>query len=159
MKKHYLVVVFLFLIGCRGCLDKSYGVNPLGYLFITFPDCKLQNEYLKAYIDTVINKNESIPDSINFKFFANGTPDINESVIHFAKEPEEWYVVSFDVSQPWIKFIYNRRLDSVNMIRQRKLLSKNDILRIHNRFSNEIIKSAETFGLNNHIPDSVIYQK
>jgi hypothetical protein len=140
-------------------VDKFYGVNPLGYVNIVFPDCKLQNRYLITYIDTVVNKGESIPDSINFKFFANGIPDSTERVVHFIEEPEEWYVVSFDVSEPWIEFIYNRRLDAVNMIRERKLLSKNDIFRIHNRFNNEIIKSAEIFGLNNHIPDSVIYRK
>ncbi|OQP40664.1 hypothetical protein A4H97_34215 [Niastella yeongjuensis] len=159
MKKHYLIIIILFLTGCRGCVDNFYGVNPLGYVNITFPDCKIQNEYLKSYVDTVINRNVSIPDSINFKFFENGIPDINESIVHFAEEPVEWYVVSFDVSQPWIKFIYNRRLDSVNMIRERKLLSEKDILRIRRRFSNEVIKSAEVFGLSNHIPDSVIYRK
>jgi hypothetical protein len=45
------------------------------------------------------------------------------------------------------------------MIRERQLLSKKDIERIHERFSREIIRSAEDFGLRNHLPDSVIYRK
>lgn len=155
MKKHYLIIAFLFLAACKG----FYGVNPLGYVNIVFTDCKLQNRYLMAYIDTVVNKGKPIPDSINFKFFANGVPGSIERVVHLVEEPEEWYVVSFDVVEPWIEFIYNRNLDPVNMIRERKLLSKKDIERIHERFSSEIIKSAEDFGLRNHIPDSIIYRK
>jgi hypothetical protein len=107
----------------------------------------------------VVNKGKHIPDSINYKFFENGIPGSTERVVHFFEEPEEWYVVSFDVSEPWIEYIYNRNLDSLNMIRERKLLSKKDIERIHERFSREIIRSAEDFGLRNHLPDSVIYRK
>jgi hypothetical protein len=69
-----------------------------------------------AYIDTVINKGKYIPGSINFNFFANGIPDSTERVVHFIEEPEEWYVVSFDVSDPWIDFTYNRRMASEQTI-------------------------------------------
>ena len=158
MQKYYFIATFLLLIGCRGNNSKLYGVNPLGYVNIVFSDCKLENGYLMAYKDTVINKTEIIPDSINFKFFENGVPASNERVVHFSEEPEEWYVVSFAVSQPWIKYIYNQRLDAMNMIREKKLLSNEDVLRVRSRFGDAVIKPAEVWGLNNHIPDSVMYR-
>ena len=152
MKLLKVVLVLCLLSQLMGCW---YSMKKGEYLWITFNDSKLHPAFLENYIDSVRNKNLIIPDTILDKFLRGGTLDEQERLIHF-DNPDDWYMVVFDSSPGWIALIYNQNL-SDEAINEREKISESEIERIEHRYRTEILNSAEKYGKNHHLPDSVIY--
>lgn len=133
-----LMVAILSLVSC-------YRVNEYKFLFITFNESKANTKSIKKYIDSAINKNEVMPDSIKEKFLSGNELPANERIIHFKNNPEEWYRIVFDADPCWIKSIYNRQLADT-VIHNRSLLGNKEIDRIKVRFEREILNRVQQNG-------------
>ncbi|WP_299578862.1 hypothetical protein [Mucilaginibacter sp.] len=150
-KKKIALLVCLFIqISC-------YKMTTYSYLFIDFKESRISGSFLKMYIDSVLNKNLIVPDSVNYIFLSGNILNDQERIIHFKNEPDEWYMINFTTEPCWIGTIYNKKLADT-LINNRTLLGKNEIQRVEKRFQTEVLKQAELYGKKKCLPDSVIYK-
>jgi hypothetical protein len=135
-----------------------YEVNDRNYLNITFNGQNLSSVFFKKYVDVVRNKNLVITDDVKNVFLNGETLNDDERIIYFKNNPEEWYMVSFDASPFWIKYIYSPKISNV-LIYQNKQMENSEFVRIKTRIENELIKPAIQYGKENKIADSIIFSK
>lgn len=148
----------LFLCCLTLIFTSCYTVNDRTYLNIVFNDSKLSAVYLNNYIDSVRSKGLSIPDSIK-EIFLNGRAMYdNERLVQFKNKPQEWHLISFDATPCWIESIYNPSVADY-VIYDKRFISEAEQNRIKRRFETEVLKEAEKYGKNHHLPDSIIYNK
>ena len=145
-----LLLMMVFYTAC-------YTVNDRKDLHIVFNHSKLDGGYLKQYVDSVRNKSFLVPDSSIAEIFFNGdTISSSERIIYFNSDPKEWYLINFMASPCFIESMYNPNLSN-GEIYDTTFLSKKEIVRIRNRFINEVLKPAEQYGKVHHLPDSILY--
>lgn len=143
------LIVAIFFTAC-------YTVNDRKNLGIVFNESKLNPYYLEGYVDKIRNKGFSTPDSISEIFFNGDSISDEQRIIYFKNAPQEWYLINFNASPCWIESIFNPHLSN-SQIYDSTFMSKEQLVRIRNRFINEILKPAEQYGHANHIPDTIIY--
>ena len=90
-KKNILVIFSIIQIGC-------YQMKPYSYLFIDFKDSRIDSRFFKMYIDSIFNKNLSIPDSVRYIFLSGEKLSDRERIIHFNNKPDEWCMINFTVA-------------------------------------------------------------
>lgn len=129
-------------------------MKDIKYLFIKFPDSKLNSVFLQKYIEGVRNRNLVIPDSIK-KQFPNSL-EKEESYVYFKEPPQECYLMCFEFYPFGIEFIHSPQVTN-QLIDSKRYLGGGQLDRIITRFRNEILIPAEEYGKSHHLPDSVIY--
>jgi|SRR6185437_8704614 len=137
-------------------LSFCYRMREYKFLNVTFDDVNIKGSFLKKYIDSIRNKDLVIPSSIKDNFLHGSKLSESERLVYFKDKPQEWYLISFDISPCWIEYIYNKQLSPVS-INKREFLGDEQLKRIEMRFRNEVIKPAESYGREHHLPDSVLY--
>ncbi|RWY49109.1 hypothetical protein [Mucilaginibacter gilvus] len=150
LNKKILSLVCLFMLS--GC----YKMTEFSYLSITFNDSRINSIFLTKYVDSVVNKNLIIPDSINYIFLSGEPLKEQERIIHFKNNPDEWYMINFNAAPCWIETIYCKNLTDT-LVNNRTLLGDKEIDRIANRFRTEVINQAEHYGRKQSLPDSILY--
>jgi hypothetical protein len=153
MRKVILLFYFFLFIGCSSCLNNFYGTNSHPYLNIVPDNIKLANSYIKFYIDSVLNKNKILPDSIKSQFYISNDQkelSLTDRIVHFKNNPEEWYLIAFDATPCWIASIYSPSISNI-AIYNKEQLNQDQLERIKNRFQHEILDSAELYINQNHI--------
>jgi hypothetical protein len=160
--RYLLLLLFCISIsGCDSCTSKFYGTNNHSYLNILPDSTNLKDDYIIFFIDSVLNKNNFITDSIKSQFFiSNDQKDLNsdDRIVYFKEYPEEWYLISFDATPCWIKAVYNNHLGNVAIFEPSQL-TQYEFRRIKKRFQIEILNKATLYAKEKNIPDSVHYIK
>lgn len=151
-------IIFLLLLSCNSCVGNLYGTNERQYLNIIINNSKFDSGFLTKYIDSVYYKKHPVPDSIKYEFSSDKKFESQERLIYFDNQPEEAYLVGFNASPCWIIYIYNPAMSS-GLIGSGEKLSDFEKKRIESRFYNQVLKQAEIYVKENHIPDSVAYVK
>ncbi|MCR8558149.1 hypothetical protein KXD93_10865 [Mucilaginibacter sp. BJC16-A38] len=126
-------------------------------MFIDFKESRLSSRILTIYVDSVINKDLVIPDSVNYIFLSGEKLKDQERIIHLKNKPDEWFMINFTNDPCLIETIYNKNL-SDTLINDGVLLGEHEIQRIKTRFFKEVLKPAELYGKMHHFADSIIYQ-
>jgi hypothetical protein len=144
MKYCYIILVatcVFILPSCEGCFNKFYAVHEnVEYLNIYFDEPSKKSSTVLHYIDFIVAK-----DTLHYSVdsFINGVLlGKDDRVIHFKQQPEEYYQISCNSAPCWIKGVFNKTLDPVNWIYDRKKITPNDIKRFKLRLNNEILINA-----------------
>lgn len=133
----------LYLLpSCKGCFNDFYAVHEdVEYLHINFEDSSKKSSHVLNYIDFVLAKDTSrygVDSAMNGVFLGE-----DNRIIHFKKQPEEYYQVSCNAAPCWIKGIFNKTIDPLNWIYNRNKITPNNISRIKLRFNNEVLQNAK----------------
>lgn len=139
----WILISINTIAGCSGCLDKFYKVhNEVNYLDITFVDSTVHPSNVLHYIDSIVSKDTSHYEVLGS--ISNVQLKEQDRIIHFKKFPEEFYLISCNANPCWIKGVFNKEISSAGWIYERKYVNKREIVRIEERFGNEILNKVKT---------------
>lgn len=154
------VIILLFFIlaitGCKSCYSIFYKNNERNTLNISIDSSKLKSSFIEFYIDSVVNKNKTTPDSILYAFTSDGKLREDERIINFISSPKEAYLIILSSTPCQIYYIYNSKYSN-EAIGDIHVFSTDELNRIKKRFNNEILRGAEDYKKMYNIPDSTAY--
>lgn len=153
----WLVIIAVDVLLLTGCnhLYKAGNLASLDYQVET----SLRLELIQTYCDTLIIKyGYGVPAKWSNKNKLVELDSVNNKRIYFKSNPEEMYLISFggmleltDVFNP------NIRSDG-GYVARRELMSKEQELRVTERFKREILGKIEEMAKRDGLADSVIYK-
>ncbi len=136
-------------------LYKAGNLNALLYPVET----PLRSIIIMRYLDTLIQKDGyNVPDKWMHYDKLVDLDSINNKRIYFKSKPEEMYLLSFG-GMFLLSDIYNPDLKDGDWVSEKRLMTKEQELRVSERLKNEILDKIEKMAKRDGLPDSVIYKQ
>jgi len=152
----FICVVGLFLFTECNSLYKAGNLESLDYPIET----SLRSSLIQKYCDTLIIKyGYSVPVKWSNKNKLVEIDSVNNKRLYFNSNPEEMYLISFG-GMLELTDVYNPQIRSDGgYVARRELMSKEQEIRVIERFKKEILDKIEVMAKKDGLPDSVIYKQ
>lgn len=152
-----VITCIIFTCGWIGC-DSVYKAGNLIYLGYPI-ETSLKSDLILQYLDTMIqNYGYAAPAKWESDRKLIDLDSVNNKRIYFKDNPEEMYLLTFG-GVPMLGDVYNPNLNEVGYVADRKLLPKQEEIRIMNRLKHEVLDVVEAMAKRDNLPDSLIYRK
>jgi len=137
-------------------LYKAGNLESLDYPIET----SLRSSLIQKYCDTLIIKyGYSVPVKWSNKNKLVEIDSVNNKRLYFNSNPEEMYLISFG-GMLELTDVYNPQIRSDGgYVARRELMSKEQEIRVIERFKKEILDKIEVMAKKDGLPDSVIYKQ
>lgn len=137
MISFFQVLVSVLLLGCYQ-MDKKEQLNT---------DSRINYDDLAYYVDSVLNRDLVIPDSIKGILYGYDNLQPFERVIYFDSEPKEYFLVNFFGKPIVIESVLNESLSNYAIYRKEDL-SEDQIAKIEKKFRVEILDKVVAYANN-----------
>lgn len=152
----FIFAISLLLFTECNPLYKAGNLVSLDYPIETSLDLDL----IQKYCDTLIVKyGYNVPAKWSDKNKLVEIDSLNNKRIYFKSDPEEMYLISFG-GMLELTDVYNTQIRSDGgYVARRELMSKEQELRVKERFKKEILDKIEAMAKRDGLSDSVIYKQ